>query len=782
MPRINLLFPPVKVKLLRSDAQRLPTVEFDFRDRAIRLDRTTRRYLSWFPEDQYEGVLRAVDRARSKKNFVRFFVDPPNRLGRIGTLPEAFDVNAETLFDALPTNFLLAHINEGKTPDSDTLDLRGLQVKINQWSYWQRTRDESPVEEAAALPEVNALKAVIHSPMPGVQRLIDEVLTQGVEFDRLASDPTATVTDVFALIERGKEKLGFLNVSVYRPLRDREGKWILTNRTRYWTEEKGKYDPEMGGHVPDTTLKSVIEGGELVYDVDICHMKSFREIGLDFDLESIRDDFKYARGSTTLSGKESRRMLFIKLVSGDRELFERYGVEGVIQFHNQVRRSEKIEPEPLLPEIEEEARRIKKLLSGYYVGKIVNAVETIRWREVEEARRVGIEAAAPEILIPDASVKLTDDFLFNPEGGLGYPRDPKEYQELLARIVDEKGVFPGDSDGLKGKGTFSPAAKGVSHYSLKRGGVKFQVEIFSPARHAPELENRLIFDADLVSQGASFDAYGTPGVSYDRQSYYKDRLYNAEKVVFIRYNGWPVSFAAMQGYQMSFEGKDLYYAFIHFVMTRGRFQTYGLTSYSIREGMSDLFYWDVRRNLPNLMFNEKGQLKDYRWRMWAAAHSGRFAPFYAFVKGFRGIDPSSDPVAQAIFQDVHNRITPNEELVRRGRPEARGVVQVNGGKFPIAVDHEVYPPHTRYPVRSGSVAFPLREKNLPGSIRETWLETIGGEEGVMAGNGLYFGGLVTIRKIREAKKKEKLRDGKVGRADRAAGKLRNLLIRRSGKR
>ncbi len=388
-------------------------------------------------------------------------------------------------------------------------------------------------------------------------------------------------------------------------------------------------------------------------------------------------------------------------------------------------------------------------------------------------------SAAVTVYVPDASKLLTDDLLFNPKSGVNYPRNPGEYRALMARLVDKDGRFPEDADPLTQRGNFSPEAKGVKHLKLKRKERAFQVEILSPHLHAQGVGNRLIFDADLISQGASFDAYGTPGVSYDRESYYVRRLFNAERVPFVRIDGWPVSFAAMQGYQTVFGEKELYYAFIHFVMTRGLFQGCGLTSYSVREGMSSLFYSDVWHNKPNLMFDAKGNLRDYRFRMWAAAHSGRFTPFYAFVKGFGGVDPAWDPVAQAIFQDVHRRITPASELERRGVPISAGVVRANGGQFPIAVDREVYPPHTRYPTRNGKIDFPQSEVDLPSSIRDVWLDTIGREKGVAAGNALYFGGMVTLGKIQQAKKKERIKEG--GGVERAGDSLRSFLVRHSGK-
>lgn len=372
---------------------------------------------------------------------------------------------------------------------------------------------------------------------------------------------------------------------------------------------------------------------------------------------------------------------------------------------------------------------------------------------------------------------LTDNLLFDPQSGAGYPRNADEYNALIAQIVDAAGRFPGDSDALTPAGTYAPKMPGVSHLTLKRKGKEFQVEILAPSLHAQGVKNRLIFDADLISQAASFESYGTAGVSYDRESYYVRRLFNAEIVPFIRLDGFPVSFAALQGFQTSFQEQELYYAFIHFTMTRGAVQGYGLTSYLVREGLSSLYYRDVWRNKPNLMIAGDGQVKDYRLRMWAFAHSGRFTPFYAFVKGLGGVGEEQQPVADAIIGDVHQRITSPDDQAVRGKPLSRGVIRVNGGSFPIAADRQVYPANTRYPVKDGKVLLSQSEIDLPTSIRQVWLDMLGGEEGVAQGNGLYFGGLVTFGRIQDAKKREKEREGG-GVMERTGNWLRQSIISR----
>lgn len=372
-----------------------------------------------------------------------------------------------------------------------------------------------------------------------------------------------------------------------------------------------------------------------------------------------------------------------------------------------------------------------------------------------------VEVLSPQIYIPKASRLLTEDlrFNYNPQEGVVYPRNPQEYQELMSRILDHRGRFPGDTEALTAEGTFASEIRGVKHYSLKRRGVQFDVEIIAPNMHAQRAMNRVIFDADLISQIASFDTYGTPRVMYDREFYYVGRIFNAEKVSFIRLKGWPVSFAAVKGYRTTYKGRDLYYAFIHFAMTVGQFQGYGLAFHSVRKGLSSLFYSNLWNHCPNLMCDTAGNLHDYRFRLWVAAHSGRFVPFYSFATYLNGIDPSWLPIAQAITLDVHKRITPAEEL-SRGEPIAE-VKQVNGHQFAVAADRGVYPPHNRYPEKNGRIVFPQREQNLSSSIWQAWLDVIGGDTGIIAGNGLYFVGCCGFGNILAAKKRERQKAGRL---------------------
>lgn len=44
----------------------------------------------------------------------------------------------------------------------------------------------------------------------------------------------------------------------------------------------------------------------------------------------------------------------------------------------------------------------------------------------------------------------------------------------------------------------------------------------------------------------------------------------------------------------------------------------------------------------------------------------------------------------------------------------------------------------------GKVVLSRSEALLSPAVRATWLDVMGGEEGIAAGNGLYFGGVFSI--------------------------------------
>lgn len=626
-----------------------------------------------------------------------------------------------------------------------------------------------------------------------VGRLIDAIASVRTDLRILLSNPNITVEDILDRIDHhSTEELGFLNITLYRRKPEGDGKWVVHRRSTSWEPRQSRYDIDKGGDYPQTTLKSVIEAdhNRKMYLVDIADLRrilhdeykidlseldgdvtkwpleasklvleSFAKYGLTPDIQSIVNDLRNSEGPT--------QMIFVKLTSSR-------GAEAVVHIHNRAARGSETAESPLIAGDDNTVAMILKELSIYF-EEAEEAIEHVLDRQ--NGQKVGL-STGPQILTHNATRILTDDLLFNPHSGIPYPKTPEEYRGIIQRITDSRGVFEGDSEPLTKYGTFSEPFGAVRHVELVRGGKTFNIEIFAPHLHATGRRNRLAFDADLLSQISSYDAYGTRGVSYERGYYYDRRLYNSDFVPFVRINGFPVSFAAVQGYETKYEDRDLFYAFLHFVMTNGDYQGQGLISYTVREIMSHMYFSNLVRHKPTLMLDSSWKLSDHRFKMWAFAHSGRLAAFHSFVRSFGGAPETSAPIAKSIIMDVHKRITPQEDLSRV--LDFRGMMEVNATPFAIAADVGVYPAHTRYPMRDGKVVLPQSEVNLPKEVIEAWLDAIGGEEGVAAGNSLYFGGMVTLNRIRAAKSHEKRRQrGGQGTIESALDNFRSFIVRKT---
>lgn len=320
------------------------SVKLDFNLLGVKVWCITRHRLARMDNRTYRGVIDLVNRLSGQTVVDRLKIDPPKRL------------SADTLTD-IPLTLAAEKFVSGS--DTQILDLRGIE------EYWAREGAERAKQKFLATPAEQQELLLPNPETLRVGHLLDVLLEEKTFFDELARDPQATVDKVFKAIDHGKQKLGFLNVTVYRPLED--GRWVRTQRTRQWRSSQTlKYDPTMGGSFPETTLKSVIEGDKIIYDVIITDPKTFKREGLEPDLRSIRNDLRQSKGSN--------RMLFIKLISSSRE------VEGVVQLHNRVKKNEPIDPPPFLPENMDDARRIKTELV-YYFDKAVQAIEAIRHRE-----------------------------------------------------------------------------------------------------------------------------------------------------------------------------------------------------------------------------------------------------------------------------------------------------------------------------------------------------------------------------------------------------------------
>ncbi|MBU1616384.1 MAG: hypothetical protein KKF06_01210 [Candidatus Margulisbacteria bacterium] len=574
--------------------------------------------------------------------------------------------------------------------------------------------------------------------------------------------PNSTLLNVHENIHEVIQGLNFRNIQVYSPTG--EGKWERRFVSSAWgANGESKYDPHKGGAEPQTTLKSVIDGDKRAYVVDIADLSTFTRQGLVADSASIENDLKCSTGPTG--------MIFIKIVSPiSREVI------AVIQIHNRVTPGEASVPGALLPKNLTEAERVLTQLEAIF-DEAALAIESIRQREAS--------APPPRRLFSfDAAKMLSEDGLYNPNGDIPYPRNEREFSRVLSRLVDNRGRFPGDSDPLivkiNGEPFFSPDVSGTTHVSLKRRGEVFRSEDFSPRAHARGKESGLIFVADLITQIATYDAYGVMGCSYDRDRYYAKRFFASENTPFIWHGGLPVSFAALQRFKATFQDKRLFYTFIHFTMTMGEYQKYGLTYYSVREAVTSLFLHNLWGKLPNLMIDANGKLKNEQLVMWVAAHSGRFPVWHAFQRGFGSVrNPEQNrELAGQIIHDIHQRITPEAEVKSRQLSYV-GPIDSGDKELIAAVDVGVYPPANRYASENNRVVFSQDEHRLPRKTFEPWLKAIGGEEGIINGNALYMLGQLDPMIILRAKIREEARDreGKVGRVEDLLNRLRSILIK-----
>ncbi len=354
-----------------------------------------------------------------------------------------------------------------------------------------------------------------------------------------------------------------------------------------------------------------------------------------------------------------------------------------------------------------------------------------------------------------------------------YPQKPVEYRNLLQFITHGTGVFPGDQEALTPYDYFSRRdvrARGVSMYSLRSGNKDFIAVFLNPRTHALQFRNRLIFDADLVSQAATYGAIGKTGCSYDRVSYYENRFFDSDVVGFIYYGDMPVSFATVS--QMDVLVKDhgpLTFGFIHFVMSLGEFQSRGFTSYLATEILSRMYFLNAWRNeKANLFINEKGRLVSNRFAMWCLCHTGRIPAGHQFLSRFSITDP---------------RISRSGELVKLMVETAdHGLYGDRGDRQLVPVtpfawrDEAVYPPENRYPTDSeGNVFIPEREKAL--YTYPQILEILGGEEGIKKGNGAYYIGLITFDRVRASKKMNKRKVSGVGQVESFGDRIRGSLIK-----
>ncbi|MFA4966774.1 MAG: hypothetical protein WC624_00940 [Candidatus Margulisiibacteriota bacterium] len=658
------------------------------------------RFICWME------VLRIVGEPSHRK--IRLITPWYSRLGGIAV-------------EKFPTRELASHLsadirNVGKLRELDLGDLKRLE---REFKYRYSIHNQPPVS-----PDK-------------VKQLLEVIFEERTIYARLGADPkvkdpTKVLRSLGWAIEKGR--LPFLNIRIY--LRDQNDRWsIYYHNEKLSFRDGGKY---LGVRdVPNRTLKSIARSSKTLFDVDLANLDTFEKEGIESEAgEDINADLNVSRGPT--------RALFIKI----------NGLDAVVQIMNRIDSSSRQHIPELLPQSQQDAELIKGELLTLYFREVNDAIDKIQSRARISPPLVPQATALEESIVllgsgykheratraANADV-LTSDLLFRPE--LELPNSQIEYLEQIKKLVDENGVFEGDQRGVEMGGLYFPdRMPGMEHHRLKRFGDIFDVEIFSPAVHGREIRNRIVFDTDLVVQRASYDAYMLPGVSYDRKQYYEDRILNSDRVVIIRRGGWPVSFASFSEYEMFYNGAPLSYAFIHFVMTIGQFQGWGLTTYSIKELLSSAYWKNAWRNEgKNLSFDpETEKIENRRFEMWVCAHSGRATVFNTFKRAFQMVNVS-DRISQAIVLDAHGKITPTEEINTR---------ELDLNSF---LDRGVYPPNTRYPQDSkGNVVIPASERQL--ATFPQWLELIGGEQGLKDGNAIYLTGKLSYNDIRRSRKKE----------------------------
>jgi len=196
---------------------------------------------------------------------------------------------------------------------------------------------------------------------PAVNDLLTDLLQvhefAAESFVRLESKKKPpTLDEVFQLIREVINRLSFKNVLVFMPLEEGpplevcwarkfvSTRWTDTSVDEYQPGKGGgasKYDPEQGGALPTSTLKSVIEGPEEFYYVDLFSLPSFNDQGLVADRASLISDLHSSVGPGGLLFLKVRLPRLKKLI-------------GLVQIHNRVAKNQISVSETFLPEDEKE--------------------------------------------------------------------------------------------------------------------------------------------------------------------------------------------------------------------------------------------------------------------------------------------------------------------------------------------------------------------------------------------------------------------------------------------
>ncbi len=375
---------------------------------------------------------------------------------------------------------------------------------------------------------------------------------------------------------------------------------------------------------------------------------------------------------------------------------------------------------------------------------------------VHDARPVGIpssvapesktEIATPIVFLPGARNVLTADGLLNPAAlnpWHPYPTTPREYRQMIDYIMAITGGF-GDAKELRHVDHFSDEklrAAGVKVLYPRIPGYDCTAVILDPRKHAGDFFGRMVFDADELSQAATYKATDIIGCTYPKIAYYVNRFFSATRVGIVFFGDMPVSFSSVSLHETTFDGKPLVYAFIHFTMTLGGFQGARLSTYLATQMLVSMYTDNLIHDRgKNLFVDKKGKVQNEYLSMWAGAHTGRIPAGHTFLTSFDVLNPKierSQAIVSAIVGDADQRNYGD----RGDRPP---LIQVRPYAFR---DPKVYSSDTSYK------EIPPRERAL--SSAPEVIDILGGEEEILKGSGAYYFGLINLNRIFARQKKNK---------------------------
>jgi hypothetical protein len=353
-----------------------------------------------------------------------------------------------------------------------------------------------------------------------------------------------------------------------------------------------------------------------------------------------------------------------------------------------------------------------------------------------------------------------------------YPTSPNEFESLARYIVGPEGKFR-DGKAILDVEKFArelSRMRGARVYNLQKPS-NLTAVFFDPKIHALPYFDWLIFAADIVSQKATYDAFEKKkiGCSYDWQTYYVDRVFNADWAGFAFYGNMPISFATASSFETTFNGAPLVYAFLHFTMTLSEFGNKGIGSYLASELLTSIYLRTLLWNRgKNLIIDEEGKVRQQNSKVLVCGHTGRIAAGKTIISSIDVDSPiiaRSGAVVETVVRDADRRINGKggQERLEKVAPFAWR-------------DKKIYPPENRYLV-DDEVFVPEWEKGL--RLYPVILDILGGEQGLKDGNSAFYCGLMTPDAVFARWKKNKAKinaGGSIGQLlERARGEILSKL-------